>query len=470
MSIFNVKKADVRMDGYRDYLNSVSKMEKGKRPNVVVVFCDDMGYGDIGCFGSTAINTPNLDRMAEEGAKYNNFFAASPICSPSRFSLLTGRYPNRNFIKGVFFPTRKDIKGEQPPLMKRALFSVFGKHMAAKHGVQGILPDEITVAEVLQKRGYKTGIFGKWHLGDDTPYLPNQKGFDYFFGSYYSNDMEPYAYFRNHEQVIEAPADQTKLTGILTREIQDFIVENKDEPFFVYYPSPFPHFPVHASEAFQGKSKAGAYGDCVEEIDWSVGEILKTLDDNGLSENTLVLFTSDNGPWFEGSPGLHRGRKGNNFDGGQAVPMIARWKGQIPAGSDVDEMTMNIDLFPTVCEMTSTDLPTDRAIDGRSILSLLKGETDKTPHDELLFVGPTEFIGIRDSENFKFFDKYKCENSKYGMIKQGPFLFNLNTDVNESYDVTNLYPEKRKYLEKRLSTLQQEAETNPRGWVKKRQK
>lgn len=466
MSKINIKKVDMRLDSHRDYLKSIRNLKGGKQPNVVVVFCDDMGYGDIGCFGSTAIKTPNLDKMAEDGAKYNNFFAASPICSPSRFSLLTGRYPNRNFINGVFFPTRKDIKGEKPHIARRVLSSVVGKHLAAKHGVMGIMPDEITVGEVLQERGYKTGIFGKWHLGDDTPYLPNEKGFDYFFGSYYSNDMEPYAYFRNEKQVMEAPVDQTKLTGILTKEIQNFIVENKEEPFFVYYPSPFPHFPVHASEAFQGKSKAGAYGDCVEEIDWSVGEILKTLNEQGLSDNTLVLFTSDNGPWFEGSPGHHRGRKGNNFDGGQAVPLIAKWPGKVPAGTEVDEMTMNIDFFPTVLEMTSTPLPKDRVIDGRSILPLLTGQTDKTPHEALLFVGPKKYFAIRDSDNFKFFDKVKCENSKYAMMKQGPFLFNLNHDVNESYDVSNIYPEKKKYLKGRLEQLQADADLNPRGWLK----
>ncbi len=464
MSI-NAKKAELRLKNHSDYLKSLSRLKSGSQPNVVVVFCDDMGYGDISCFGSTAINTPNLDRMAEDGAKYNNFYAASPVCSPSRFGLLTGRLPNRNFTDGVFFPTRKDIKGEQPPLAKRLLYGLVGKRMAAKHGVQGILPDEVTVAEVLQNRGYKTGIFGKWHLGDDTPYLPNQKGFDYFFGSYYSNDMEPYAYFRNEEQVIDAPADQTKLTGILTEEIKTFIKENKETPFFVYYPSPFPHFPVHSSEAFRGKSKAGAYGDCVEEIDWSVGEIIKTLEEEGLADNTLVIVTSDNGPWFEGSPGLHRGRKGNNFDGGQAVPMIAKWPGQIPPNTEVDEMAMNIDIFPTLLEMTETPLPTDRIIDGRSILPLLTGATNQTPHEELLFVGPKKYFAIRDNENFKFFDKAKCENSKYGMMKQGPYLFNLNIDQNESYDVTNLYPEKRHHLEHRLEQLQSEYELNPRGWL-----
>jgi len=455
MARINVKKTELRLDKHRDYLNSIEKDSNAKNPNIVLILCDDLGYGDISCFGSTAIKTPNIDTMAENGVKFNDFYAASPVCTPSRFSTLTGRYPNRNFIKGVFFPGKKGAK---------PLFKIIGS-MAASHGIRGILPDEITIQEVLQKKGYKTGMFGKWHLGDQSPYLPNEKGFDYFFGSYYSNDMEPYEYFRNDKLAIEAPADQTKLTKILTQEIKEFIIENKEEPFFVYYPSPFPHFPVHASEDFQGKSDAGAYGDCVEEIDWSVGEIIKTLEENKLLENTLVIFTSDNGPWYEGSPGFHRGRKGNNFDGGQAVPMIAQWKGTLAENITINEMSMNIDFFPTFLEITGTEPPKDRVIDGKSILSLLKGDTKKTPHKELFFVGAKKFFGIRDADNFKYFDRAHSENSKYMISKQGPFLFNLNHDTNESYDVSNKFPEKREMLSKRLADMQEFADNNPRGWL-----
>ena len=455
MAKINEKKAELRLDKHKAYLNSIDNKASDKKPNIILILCDDLGYGDISCYGSTAIKTPNIDSMAKNGVKFNDFYAASPVCTPSRFSVLTGRYPNRNFIKGVFFPTKKGAK---------PLFKLFGS-MAASHGVRGILPDEVTVSEVLQKKGYKTGIFGKWHLGDQSPYLPNEKGFDYFFGTYYSNDMQPYEYFRNDELVIEAPADQTKLTKILTQEIKDFIGENKEKPFFVYYPSPFPHFPVHSSEDFKGKSDGGAYGDCVEEIDWSVGEILKTLEENNLSENTLIIFSSDNGPWYEGSPGFHRGRKGNNFDGGQAVPMIAQWKKTLAENVTIDEMSMNIDFFPTFLEMTDTKMPEDRIIDGKSILSLLKGETKKTPHDELLFVGAKKFFGIRDSDNFKYVDRARSENSKYMINKQGPFLFNLNHDTNESYDVSNRFSEKRDKLRLKLDQMQEFADKNPRGWL-----
>lgn len=450
----NRKKVQLNIENREEYLSGI-KSSKHKMPNIIIINCDDLGYGDIECYGSTAIKTPNINQMANQGVKFNNFYAASPVCTPSRFSLLTGRYPNRNFIKGVFFPT---VKGANP------IFKIVGG-FSASHGVQGILSDEITIADVLKRKGYKTGMFGKWHLGDKSPYLPNEHGFEYFFGTYYSNDMKPYEYYRNDELAIGAPADQTKLTKILTNEITNFIQDNKDEPFFVYYPSPFPHFPVHSSEDFQGKSAAGEYGDCVEEIDWSVGVINKKLKELGLEGNTLVIFTSDNGPWFEGSPGIHRGRKGNNFDGGQAVPMIAKWPGTIKPNREVDAMSMNIDFLPTILDMINTPIPDDRVIDGKSILTLLKGETDKTPHIELLFVGPTTFFGIRDADNFKYVDRNRSENAKYSTVKQGPFLINLNHDKNESYDVSKLFPEKRKQLEDALSYIQKEADDNPRGWI-----
>ena len=447
----NKKKVELRLQAHDDYLASVKPTPRADRPNIVLIFVDDMGHGDISCFGSNSINTPNLDRLAENGAKLHNFYASSPVCSPSRFSCMTGRYPTRGFVHSVFFPKRSPIGRLFNPFM-------------FPYGVRGILPDEITVAEALQASGYKTGIFGKWHLGDHSPYLPNEKGFDHFFGSYYSNDMTPYAFYRNDELVIEAPADQTKLTKILTEEILDFIDENKEEPFFVYYPSPFPHFPVHSSEEFSGKSEGGKYGDCVEEVDWSIGQIIKKLDEHDLSENTLVIFTSDNGPWYEGSPGFHRGRKGNTFDGGQIVPMIASWPREIPKGQDIELAAMNIDFFPTFLNIAGVPLPQDREIDGVDILPLLKGKLSQTPHNELYFIYTNKPMGIHSSDNFKYFEQHKSENAKYWMAKQGPFLFNLNQDTNESYDVQNLYPKIAEELSQRLEKKQQSMEQNPRGW------
>ncbi len=447
----NEKKTQLRLENHRAYLSSIQSVAQDNPPNIVLVFVDDMGHGDISCFGSQAIHTPNLDDLAAHGVKMHNFYAASSVCSPSRFSCLTGRYPYRGFVNGVFFPRSHPIGKFMSPL-------------TFPHGVRGILPDEVTVAEALQAGGYKTGIFGKWHLGDHSPYLPNEKGFDHFFGSYYSNDMKPYAYYRNEELVIEAPADQTRLTKEITREILTFIDENHDSPFFVYYPSPFPHHPVHASEAFTGSSKGGAYGDCVQEIDWSVGEIRKKLAEYGLTENTLVIFTSDNGPWYEGSPGFHRGRKGNNFDGGQIVPFIASWPGAIPQGIDVHAAAMNIDFFPTILKMAGIPLPVDREIDGLDILPLLQGEMEQSPHEELYFVGMKKVMGLRSRDNFKYYDKHRSENSTYWVAKQGPFLFDLNCDQNESYNVMTHFPEKGANMGEMLEARRAQMASNPRGW------
>lgn len=447
----NQRKVDLRPEGRRAYLESIQPHVGPGRPNIVLVMVDDMGHGDISCFGSNAIHTPNLDCMAQEGVKLNNFYASSPICSPSRFGSLTGRYPTRGFVHGVFFSSTTLVGN----LLNQAMFP---------HGVRGILPDEITLADALQRSGYRTGIFGKWHLGDTTPHLPNEHGFDHFFGSYYSNDMTPYAYYRNDQIVIPAPADQTKLTKAITTEILGFIDDNKNRPFFVYYPSPFPHNPAHASPDFAGSSKGGVYGDCVQEIDWSVGEIRKKLAEHKLTENTLVIFTSDNGPWYEGSPGLHRGRKGNNFDGGQIVPFIACWPGQIPAGITVDTAAMNIDFFPTFLKMAGLPLPADRQVDGLDMLPVLKGLASEPPHEALWFIGGKKAVSWRARDNFKYFDRTRSDNSFYFFASQGPFLFDLNHDQNESYNVAQHFPDKAAAMRQALEDMRAEMKTNPRGW------
>jgi uncharacterized sulfatase len=447
----NKAKTQLRLQNHQAYLESIPYSDDRDRPNIVLVFVDDMGHGDISCFGSTAIHTPNLDNLAGNGVKMNHFYASSPICSPSRFGCLTGRYPNRGFVHGVFFSSS-------------TFFGRFINQIMFPYGVRGILPDEITLAEALQKGGYKTGIFGKWHLGDQSPYLPNEKGFDHFFGSYYSNDMKPYAYYRNDKIVIEAPADQTRLTKEITREILGFIDENKDQPFFVYYPSPFPHDPVHASEDYAGTSRGGTYGDCVQEIDWSVGKIMKKLEEHGLIDNTLVIFTSDNGPWYEGNPGYHRGRKNNSFDGGHMVPFIASWPAEIPKGIGMDIAAMNIDFFPTFLKIAGIDLPTDREIDGVDMLPALKGEAKESLHDDLYFVKGKKIMGVRTKDNFKYIDRHNSENGSYWMAKQGPFLFDLENDLNESYDTHAHFPEKAEYLRDLLEAKRKEMEINPRGW------
>ena len=451
------QKAQIRMGQHDEYLSNV-KSVKDKKPNIVLVFADDMGYGDISCFGSKAIHTPCLDSLAEDGVKMNNFYAASPVCSPSRFSLLTGRYPCRGFVSGVFFPTVTSYGRD----LNKMMF---------KYDIEGIIPDEITSAAALKEAGYKTGIFGKWHLGDCSPHLPTENGFEYFFGSYYSNDMQPYAYYRNHEIAIEAEVDQTQMTKAITSEILEFIDKNEKEPFFIYYASPFPHRPVSASEDFTGQSDGGTYGDCVEELDWSVGQIRKKIEEKGLTNDTLFIFTSDNGPWYEGSPGLHRGRKANLFDGGHIVPFIASWPGTIPRSRVIDYSAMNIDIFPMLLNIAGIALPQDREIDGTDMLPLLTGEAEDNLHEYLYFVG---FKGvekdiflraIRSKDNFKYCVRNQSENTAFNMVEQGPFLFNLAFDSNESYNTIAHFPKKTEELKDNLEAKQEEMNRNPRGWI-----
>ncbi len=461
MAKLKVKKVNLRMDKHQEYLKSLKNIKLKQTPNIVLVFVDDMGHGDISCYGSTAIKTPNIDKMAEQGIKMNDFYASSPVCSPSRFSVLTGRYAPRGFVKGVFFPTVKESE--------KKVFNKLINHLIFPYGIRGILPDEITIAESLQAVGYNTGAFGKWHLGDTSPYLPNDKGFDYFFGAHYSNDMFPYAYYRNKEQVLKAPVDQTTLTKRLTSEITDFIkkAHQDKKPFFVYYPSPFPHHPVHASPEFQGKSLGGPYGDCVEEIDWSVGEINQTLKKLGLEKDTLVIFTSDNGPWHEGNPGLHRGRKGQTWDGGQIVPFIAKWPKKIKAGQVTSEMAMNIDLFPTLLNYIGVPLPKDRIIDGTNIMDLLTGKNPKTPHDTLHFVKGMKSMGAR-KQHYKYEVKQMSDNAAYKMkfMQIDAMMFNLETDQNESYNMVPRNQDLANQFQTEIDMLNKSFEENPRGWVK----
>ncbi|MEC8358031.1 MAG: sulfatase, partial [Pseudomonadota bacterium] len=292
-------------------------------PNFIVIMADDLGYGDLGVYGSTLIKTPNLDRLALDGARLDSFYSSANVCTAARGGLLTGRYPIRlDLVADVARPTN-DI------------------HLAF---------EEITIAEGLKPMGYRSALFGKWHLGSRLEWSPMDQGFDEFFGVLHSNDMTPLELYRG-KQMIENPVDQTTLTERYTREAVRFIAENRDNPFFLYLPHSFPHVPLFVSPRFDGRSDAGLYGDVVETIDWSTGEILAALDEHGLSDNTLVIFTSDNGPWFEGSSGIYRNRKGSSWEGGQRVPFLAHWTGKIPAGTVSSEPAMNIDLYPTLISL-----------------------------------------------------------------------------------------------------------------------
>ena len=400
------------------------------RPNFVLILADDLGWGDLGCYGSRAIATPNLDGLAATGARLTNFFSSAPVCSPSRAGLLTGRYPPRTGITQVLFPHNS--------LMDLGLRAA---------GVPAGLPlDEMTLPELLHQSGYATACVGKWHLGDQPQYRPAARGFDASFGPLYSNDMEPFEIYRGNELVEKAPADQDHLTQHYTAEAVRFIEQNISKPFFLYLPHTFPHVPLHASPEFRGRSQGGLYGDAVEEIDWSTGQVLETLVKHGLAENTLVLFSSDNGPWFQGSPGAYRGRKNETFDGGMRVPLVARWPGRIPPGRVSDEPGMKIDLFTTLLAAAGIKPPADRPIDGKDLLPVL-AEQQKSPHQALFFYQGAELQAVR-SGRWKYHRRHRVLVYPFG--KQGPWLFDLENDPNESYDASLKYPEVARRLEQMM--------------------
>ena len=382
------------------------------RPNFVLVFIDDMGYGDIGAFGSTDNRTPEIDAMANEGMKLTSFYA-HPVCTPSRAALMTGSYPIRNGLQTGFW-----------------------------HGVlmpgdpQGIHPDEVTVAEVLKNRGYATGIIGKWHLGDQPEFLPNNHGFDYYFGLPYSNDMSPFMplnprnhpplpLLRNGEVIREVPEDQSFLTGDYTAEALAFIDRHREQPFFLYIPHSMVHVPLWAGEDFKETSSNGVLGDCIEEIDWSVGEIRKKLEEHGILENTLVFFTSDNGP-ARGSAGPLRGRKGSTFEGGLRVPTVAYWPGTVPGGSAYGDTATTMDILPTFAALAGAESRPDR-VDGFDISAILKGDTNESsPYEAFYFYRGYELRAVRSGE--------------WKLHTDGT-LYNLEADIAESNDRASEEPE-----------------------------
>ena len=332
-----------------------------EQPNVIIIFTDDQGYQDVGCFGSPDIETPHLDQMAREGLKLTDFYAAQAVCSASRAALLTGCYPNRLGIHGAFMPNSK----------------------------KGLNLSEVTIAEMLKAIGYKTAIYGKWHLGDHPDFLPDKQGFDDYYGIPYSNDMWPYhpqqgpifdfgpLPLYNNSTIIDTLEDQSSLTTEITERSVGFIEQNKENPFFLYIAHPQPHVPLFVSEKFKGKSKRGLYGDVIMEIDWSVGQVLQALDTHELEENTLVIFTSDNGPWL--SYGDHSGSalplregKGTALEGGQREPCIIQYPGKLEAGKEIDIPMMTIDLLPTIAEITGAALP-ENNIDGKSVWDIWTG-------------------------------------------------------------------------------------------------
>jgi arylsulfatase A-like enzyme len=421
-----------------------SQRPSPRPPNFVVIFADDLGYADVGSFGATGYATPNLDRMAREGARLTDFYVAQAVCSASRAALLTGCYSNRVGIQGA--------------LDHRADY--------------GISDSELTIAQILKPRGYATAIYGKWHLGHHPQFLPTRHGFDEYFGLPYSNDMWPNhptaakGYYPDlplieNEKVVQLMPDQSRLTTWYTEHAVNFIEKNKDRPFFLYMPHTMPHVPLFVSDKFKGKSKQGTYGDVIEEIDWSVGQVLDTLKRLDLDEQTLVIFTSDNGPWL--SYGNHAGSarplregKGTSFEGGVREPFVARWPGRIPAGSINREPAMTIDLLPTIARLAGAEVPTDRIVDGLDVWPLLsEGREARSPHDALYFYWGKELHAVR-SGKWKLHLPHPYQHlevaggdgkpGRYAKQQIGLSLFDLEKDVGETKNVAGKNPDVVKRL------------------------
>ncbi len=397
-------------------------------PNFIIIFADDLGYGDLSVYGAKDFSTPNLDRMAAEGARFTDFYSASGVCTPSRAALMTGCHQMR---VGLGY---------------RVLFP---------YTVEGLHPDEITIAEVLKTRGYSTAAIGKWHLGHQRKFLPTRQGFDYYFGIPYSNDMGGHFYRREHyqapplpmmrmEKVIEQQPAQALLTKRYTREAINFIREHRDEPFFIYLPHSMPHLPIDASSDFKGKTKHGLYGDVIEELDWSVGQILAALKDADIDDNTMVVFTSDNGPvtrpdtrqgFPRGSAGPLRGAKNSTWEGGMREPCVMRWPGKIPAGTVVREMASTMDLMPTIANLAGASAPADRVIDGKDIWPLIASGA-KTPHEAFYYYRDERLQAVRSGKW-----KLHTYRPEWGADSgHAPLLYDLAADIGEQNDLAAANP------------------------------
>ena len=380
-------------------------------PNIVFIYADDLGYGDLGCYGSKN-NTPNLDQLAAGGVRFTDFYSASPVCSPSRAALLTGRYPIRQGINGVFFPD----------------------------SYTGLDSAEVTLAETLKSAGYRTGMVGKWHLGHAAPYWPpTVQGFDQFFGLPYSHDMKPLALYDSATSpMTESRADFSKLTQWFFEQAIAFAEQNREQPFFVLLALTAPHIPLKPNPDDLTGSPGGAYGEVVEEIDLNVGRLLETLKALGLDEDTMVVFTSDNGPWFEGSSGPFRDRKGGSaWDGGFRVPFIARQPGTLPAGTESSELASNLDLLPTLRAMAGLPPVEDRELDGRDISGVLK-DGAASPHEEIVLFNNNQVAAIR-TRRWKYVARsyyrvYDIPLDRY------PLLFDMQVDPGENYSMARNFP------------------------------
>jgi arylsulfatase A len=458
-----------------------------KPPNVIIIFTDDQGWGDLGCYGSPNIETPNIDRLAKGGIRFTSFYAA-PFCGPSRAQLMTGCYHAR----------------------------VSHSHNEGPGAPTGLHPNEITIAEIVKSVGYATMHIGKWHLGDAPQFLPIKQGFEKFFGIPFSNDMWPYhpkmpptenedelmrqtreraaytgfsgqgSYYNlakgggfpkplplmRNDRVIEENPDQTRLTTRFTEEALKFIGDNRENPFLLYLAHPMPHVPLFVSDKFAGKSSRGRYGDVMMEIDWSCGEIVKKLQELGLRENTLIVYTSDNGPWLGygidgGSAGPFREGKGSTWEGGMRVPGIFNWPGRIPAGRRTEAMGGNIDLLPTVAHLAGAKLPSDRIIDGRNLWPLLAGDSQESPREYFHYFrgaragSGVHYSGVRDAKW-----KLIVKRAKEGKVTPAE-LYDLGADPSEKFNRLKQHPEivDRLITEVRRFRAEFATTRRPLGWV-----
>lgn len=406
-----------------------SRLRSGQRPNVVIILADDLGYGDLGCYGGS-LDTPNLDQMAGDGARFTQFYSASPVCSPSRAALLTGRYPTRVNVPLVFGP-------EEPA---------------------GLPETETTLAHLLRAAGYRTSCIGKWHLGATANYLPTSRGFDEYFGIPYSHDMWPRKLLRNTDTLTDN-VNPALLAQLFTQEAVNFIGRANASPFFLYMAHTAPHVPLEPSPAFAGTSGLGAYGDVVRELDWSVGEVLSAIRASGQEDNTIVIFSSDNGPWWQGSQGKLRGRKGETYEGGMRVPMIVRQPGTIASGTVCEKMASLLDLLPTLAAACGAALPSN-PLDGVDIGPLWRGEKPDVDRDVFLYFDAVYLQCVR-------YGRWKLHLSRYNtrawspMPARGkrnlplpkPELYDLEKDPQESYDCAAQHPEIVAEIRRRVDRL-----------------
>ena len=494
-------------EGHDDYLDGVNKAKKGS-PNVLFILMDDMGYADTSLNGAI-YDTPNMDRIGEEGLNFDNFYSSYSVCSPARFALMTGRYPFRGYADNVIYPTVDTLS----PFAQTRIFN----SIEMGNNCDGMLGDEITVAEVFQNAGYNTGAFGKWHLGDYGEYLPTNQGFDYFYGSHHVNDMTPFYHVQEENGEYEivkgtddlrdenGKKDQGEMTQWIHDEITDWITEQvttSDEPFFAYYATPWPHAPLFVGDKFDGATGMGTYADCITEFDYYLGELFTTLETLGVMDDTIIVFTSDNGPALEGSAGELRGGKYTAYEAGQKVPFMIRWGNNNELWKEGETRSNSatlVDMFPTLielCGITDKDgqanyLPTDREIDGVSLVPLLKNDTvihtkehpilhmKREKLKAIQYTVPTseilkkeeykdyDYPVLTDNKyiTFKYFQNIQNDNSAFFDKYRKNWLHILSDDVGENLNRSSVYPTVAEDMNAAMNKIMKDFKNNRRGVI-----